>query len=237
MHVAIIMDGNGRWARLRGLPRTAGHTAGAKSVRKVVEAAAQLPIDVLTVYAFSSDNWKRPPDEVSGLFRLLRRYIQGEAARCRENGVRVEFIGRRDRIPAELTQLMNEIEEITQAGDNLLLRVAVDYSSRAQILEAARAIESDCADCDEFAEVMQRDSAANARSSNVDLLIRTGGECRLSDFLLWEAAYAELVFVDTWWPDFDEASLQAALDEFARRERRFGAVPSQRDSVLNGQGQ
>ena len=232
MHVAIIMDGNGRWAALRGLPRTAGHAAGAKSVRKVVEAAAELPIDVLTLYAFSSNNWSRPADEVSGLFRLLRRYIQGEVARCVENGIRVEFIGRRDRIPAELAELMHQTETITRPGGNLVLRVAIDYSSRHAILAAANALEGHVDSIESFAGALGGDVPCGG--DDVDLLIRTGGERRLSDFLLWEAAYAELVFVDAFWPDFDADSLQAALQEFHRRERRFGGVPGQADSAAQG---
>lgn len=234
MHVAIIMDGNGRWAGLRGLPRTAGHTVGARSVRKVVEAAAELPIDVLTLYAFSSDNWARPTEEVSGLFKLLKRYIQSEAARCVENGIRVEFVGRRDRIPTELAELIEHIESVTPHGENLLLRVAVDYSSRDQIIAAARDAGQDCNTRESFSGSLYRNSATKQCHRDVDLLIRTGGERRLSDFLLWEAAYAELLFLDTYWPDFGETELRAALDDFSRRERRFGTVVKSADSAAQG---
>lgn len=216
MHVAIIMDGNGRWARTRGLPRTAGHRAGARSVREIIEAAAQMPIDILTLYAFSSDNWARPAIEVNALFHLLRRYLQSECARCVSNGVRVEFIGRRDRIPQSLATLITQTEQRTRAGETLQLRIALDYSSRHQILQAAQRSLAASGSVDTFGASLQ---------SDVDLLIRTGGERRLSDFLLWEAAYAELVFVDAFWPDFDTAMLKSALEEFHRRDRRFGAIP------------
>ena len=222
MHVAIIMDGNGRWARECGLPRTAGHRAGARSVKTIVEAAASLPIDVLTLYAFSSDNWARPVAEVNALWHLLRRYLQTECARCASNGVRVEFIGRRDRIPKPLTELMAQTEELTRGGNALRLRIAVDYSSRYQIVRAAQCLGSAPGGIRAFGALLQ---------SDVDLLIRTGGERRLSDFLLWEAAYAELVFVDTRWPDFNAAMLDAALAEYRRRQRRFGAVPESANAL------
>jgi len=223
MHVAIIMDGNGRWAQERGLPRTAGHRAGARSVRTIVEAAARLPVDVLTLYAFSSDNWARPAAEVNALWHLLRRYLQTECARCVSNGVRVEFIGRRDRIPKGLATLMAQTEELTRGGNTLRLRIAVDYSSRDQILRAAKCLGAAPGGVKAFGALLQTD---------VDLLIRTGGDRRLSDFLLWEAAYAELVFVDTRWPDFNADMLDAALREFRRRERRFGALPDSRSDLL-----
>jgi undecaprenyl diphosphate synthase len=226
MHVGIIMDGNGRWATQRGLPRTVGHRAGAAVVRTIVEAAARSSIAVLTLYAFSSDNWGRPPEEVAALMRLLRRYLASEKARCIENGIRVNVIGRRDRLDAALVQAIEDVEAATTRCTRLLLRLAVDYSARRAILDAARtqgALEE--LGCFERRLMAATHSASNA--ANLDLLIRTGGERRLSDFLLWESAYAELVFSDTFWPDFTEQEFLAALAEFRRRERRFGTVLAQ----------
>jgi undecaprenyl diphosphate synthase len=224
MHTAIIMDGNGRWAERRGLPRTAGHRAGAKAVRRVVEAATRGPIDILTLYAFSSDNWSRPPHEVASLMRLLKRYLVSETARCLENGVRLSVIGRRDRLGADLVRTIENTERLTAGGQKLHLQLAVDYSARAAIARAAASTRGTGSSQD-----FERELAAAVHSdvvAPVDLLIRTGGERRLSDFLLWECAYAELVFVDTFWPDFDEAAFENALREFARRERRFGGLPA-----------
>jgi undecaprenyl diphosphate synthase len=223
MHTAIIMDGNGRWAERRGLPRTAGHRAGAKAVRRVVEAATRGPIDILTLYAFSSDNWSRPPHEVASLMRLLKRYLVSETARCLENGVRLSVIGRRDRLGADLVRTIENTERLTAGGQKLHLQLAVDYSARAAIARAAASTRGT------GSSDFERELAAAVHSdvvAPVDLLIRTGGERRLSDFLLWECAYAELVFVDTFWPDFDEAAFENALREFARRERRFGGLPA-----------
>jgi len=223
MHVAIIMDGNGRWAERRGLARSAGHRAGARTVRRIVESAARTGIKVLTLYAFSSDNWARPVQEVASLMRLLKRYLVAETARCLQNSVRLSVIGRRDRLSADLVRTIEHTERITSTGSGLHLRLAIDYSARAAIARAAAlAGGADCSVQDferKLAEAANCDAGAA-----VDLLIRTGGERRLSDFLLWECAYAELVFIDTYWPDFDEASFAAALGEFARRERRFGGL-------------
>jgi undecaprenyl diphosphate synthase len=219
MHTAIIMDGNGRWAERRGLARSAGHRAGAKAVRRIVEAATAGPIDILTLYAFSSDNWSRPPPEVASLMRLLKRYLVSETARCLDNGVQLSVIGRRDRLSRDLVRTIENTERITSSGSRLHLRLAVDYSARAAIAQAASRTR--------IPEDFDRELAAAVHSSveaPVDLLIRTGGERRLSDFLLWECAYAELVFVDTFWPDFDEAAFDAALREFGRRDRRFGRL-------------
>jgi undecaprenyl diphosphate synthase len=200
LHAAIIMDGNGRWATMRGLPRIAGHRAGADAVRRTVEAAPDLGVGILTLYAFSSDNWRRPLAEVSGLMELLDIYLRKETRRCLENGVRLEVIGRRDRLDPRLVAAIERTEAATAAGGTLTLRVAVDYSAR----EAIR---------------------GGKIGPDVDLLIRTGGEQRLSDFLLWECAYAELIFSRRMWPDFDEHDLASAVREFQTRERRFGAVP------------
>jgi undecaprenyl diphosphate synthase len=222
MHAAIIMDGNGRWAECRGLPRTAGHRAGAKVVRRIVEAATRGPVDILTLYAFSSDNWSRPEQEVASLMRLLKRYLVSETARCLDNGVRLSVIGRRDRLSADLVRTIENTERLTARGANLHLRLAIDYSARAAIAAAAAELRGPCTQ-----EQFERALASAVHSdveTPVDLLIRTGGERRLSDFLLWESAYAELVFVDAYWPDFDEAAFETALLEFSRRDRRFGGL-------------
>jgi undecaprenyl diphosphate synthase len=228
LHVAIIMDGNGRWATRRGLPRVAGHRAGVAAVRRVVERAPALGIRWLTLYAFSSDNWRRPADEVESIFWLLRAYLRLETERLRQHGVRLEIIGRRDRLPNLLLREIGQAENATAEGCRLHLRVAIDYSSRDTITRAvAKATKALAPDQPPSAEVLGRvlAQALTAESGEVDLLIRTGGEKRLSDFLLWESAYAELLFTDRMWPDFDATDLHAALAEFNRRERRFGGVP------------
>ncbi|MBI5083571.1 MAG: di-trans,poly-cis-decaprenylcistransferase [Acidobacteria bacterium] len=214
------MDGNGRWAQARGWPRIAGHKAGAETVRRVVEAAPELGIGTLTLYAFSSDNWKRPQEEVAALFRLFGRYMRQECAKLQEQGVRFEVIGRRDRLNGPLVALIEETERATGQGSRLHLRVAVDYSSREAIAAAVAA--------------GARDSLqiSSALGPDVDLLIRTSGEQRLSDFLLWESAYAEFCFTSVAWPDFGAADLRAALDEFRGRERRFGATAPARLQAL-----
>lgn len=221
IHVAIIMDGNGRWATRRGLPRVAGHRAGVSAARRIVEHAPDIGIRRLTLYAFSSDNWRRPRAEVDRIFWLLRAFLRLETARLREQGVRLQAIGRRDRLPDAALRAIEAAERATAAGRRLDLRVAIDYSSRQAIARAAAMAAGAGPDA---ADVAITD-ALSARGGDVDLLIRTGGEKRLSDFMLWEAAYAELYFTDCMWPDFDAADLDAALDEFRRRERRFGAVP------------
>ncbi|HTA70080.1 MAG TPA: di-trans,poly-cis-decaprenylcistransferase [Bryobacteraceae bacterium] len=217
LHTAIIMDGNGRWATTRGLPRISGHRAGAEALRRTVEAAPDAGISSLTVYAFSSDNWRRPPTEVSALMKLFNSYLRREQAECVKNGVRVSIIGRRDRLPRMLIPVIESTEKATAAGKKLHLRIAVDYSARDAILKAARKLK-DKATRDDFTSMLG--------GPDVDLLIRTGGEQRLSDFLLWECAYAELVFTPVMWPDFTAADLGAAVAEFHSRERRFGAVPA-----------
>ena len=231
IHVAIIMDGNGRWATARGQLRTAGHIAGAKTVRKIVEAAPNCGIGTLTLYAFSADNWRRPTREVSLLMRLFRRYLVSEVARCVTNGVRMKIIGRRDRIPAELLRAIVNAETATRHGRTLELRIAVDYSARDAILRAARQFARDPVRDGEsersvFAQLLAEVDQGIGTSRDVDLLIRTGGEQRLSDFLLWECAYAELYFTRRMWPEFGPTDLAAAVEEFRARERRFGAVPA-----------
>jgi undecaprenyl diphosphate synthase len=231
IHVAIIMDGNGRWATARGQLRTAGHIAGAKTVRKIVEAAPDCGIGTLTLYAFSADNWRRPTREVGLLMRLFRRYLVSEVARCVTNGVRMKIIGRRDRIPAELLRAIVNAETATRHGRTLELRIAVDYSARDAILRAARQFARDPVRDGEsersvFAQLLAEVDQGIGTSRDVDLLIRTGGEQRLSDFLLWECAYAELYFTRRMWPEFGPTDLAAAVEEFRARERRFGAVPA-----------
>ena len=201
-HVAIVMDGNGRWATRRGLPRAAGHRAGADAVRRVVEIAPGCGITALSLYAFSSDNWRRPATEVSTLMRLFARYLRSETAELIAQGVKLIVIGRRDRLPASLVAAIAAAEQATAQGTRLELRIAVDYSGRAAI-------------------------RAGELLPDVDLLIRTGGEQRLSDFLLWECAYAELCFTERMWPDFGAAHLAAAIHEFHSRDRRFGGLPTQ----------
>jgi len=216
LHAAIIMDGNGRWATARGLPRIAGHRAGSEALRRAVESAPGLGIRSLTVYAFSSDNWRRPRSEVSALMRLFHTYLRRERDKCVENGVRISVIGRRDRLPLLVLPEIEAAEKVTSGGGKLHLRLAVDYSSRDAILDAAKRLKG---------KVTREAFSAALGASDVDLVIRTGGEKRLSDFLLWECAYAELIFTPVMWPDFNASDLSAAVAEFRSRERRFGAVP------------
>jgi undecaprenyl diphosphate synthase len=229
LHVAIIMDGNGRWATRRGLPRVAGHRAGVASARSVVEHAPDVGIRWLTLYAFSSDNWRRPADEVTSIFWLLRAFLRLETQRLKERGARLEVIGRRDRLPGRLLREIVRAEYATAEGSRLHLRIAIDYSSRDAITRAAAGVSTALSVGTTLSvELVGRmlAQALTAESGEVDLLIRTGGEKRLSDFLLWESAYAELVFIDRMWPEFDAAELDAALREFRRRDRRFGGVPA-----------
>jgi len=226
IHVAMIMDGNGRWANARGRPRTAGHIAGARVVRKIVEAAPDRGIGMLTLYAFSADNWARPSREVALLMRLFRRYLVAETDRCITNDVRMRIIGRRDRIPSELLRAIKVAEEATRHCTRLDLRIAVDYSSRDALVRAAERLQGkENLSRDELSRAMCQVDHWDGECRDVDLLIRTGGEQRLSDFLLWECAYAELYFTDRRWPDFTPADLESAVKEFHSRERRFGSVP------------
>jgi undecaprenyl diphosphate synthase len=201
LHVAVVMDGNGRWAQARGRPRWVGHRIGARAVRRIVTCAPSLDIGELTLYAFSSDNWGRPAPEVSSLMGLFERYLRGAVARSREEGVRIRVVGRRDRLGPDLLRAIGDAEVATSHCSRLVLNLALDYSSRWSI-------------------------RAGERLRDVDLLVRTGGEQRLSDFLLWESAYAELLFTPRLWPDFLPADLAAAVAEFRTRQRRFGGVVS-----------
>jgi undecaprenyl diphosphate synthase len=223
LHVAIIMDGNGRWAERRGLPRSAGHREGIEAVRRVVEAAGDLGIGALTLFAFSADNWSRPPLEVEVLMLLLRRYLRRDVQRLVENGVRLKVIGRRDRLPEGLGEEIAAAEAATARNFRLDLTVAVDYSARDAIANAAAIwLGDDSPERGIFTRLLARLGHGTGR--DVDLLIRTGGEQRLSDFLLWEAAYAELFFTETMWPDFGAEHLRAAIADFRTRERRFGGL-------------
>ena len=232
LHTAIIMDGNGRWAEQRGLSRTQGHKAGARAVERVVTAAPAAGITTLTLYAFSSDNWNRPMPEVTALMRLFRAYLRTERARAVANGVAVEVIGRRDRLPVAVLREVAETEAATEKGTTLRLRVAVDYSARDAILRAALRLAEEGSEPSRlrFEELLSAVDHGRASVPPVDLLIRTGGEERLSDFLLWECAYAELFFRETMWPDFTAADLEEILTEYRSRQRRFGGLPAQRDA-------
>jgi len=235
MHVAIIMDGNGRWATRRGLPRSAGHRAGARSVDAVVGAAARTGIRALTLYAFSAANWQRPPQEVTTLMLLFRRYLHAHTQRCLQQSIRLNVIGRRDRLDAELIESIEHAEWATANCSRMNLRIAVDYSAQHSLAEAGRRL----------AATNQFDTAAFAASladvdhsppgtPEVDLLIRTGGEQRLSDFLLWECAYAELYFTDCLWPDFGRNQFEQALHEYAARHRTFGRVTQDAEKLRHG---
>lgn len=227
-HVAIIMDGNGRWAQARGLPRTAGHKAGAEAVRRTIKAAVNLGVPYLTLFGFSSENWKRPTSEIGDLMGLLRLYLRNEIVELDKEGVCLRVIGNRTRFDADIQKLINDAEERTQGNTRLNLTIALSYGGRQEILDAARAL----------AERVQRGEIApgdidetgfqsmlyTADLPDPDLVIRTSGEQRVSNFLLWQVAYAEFVFTDVLWPDFDESTLAGALEDFRGRERRFGAA-------------
>lgn len=218
------MDGNGRWANARGRARTFGHAAGARAVKRTVEAARRLQIEALTLYAFSSDNWRRPDGEVTALMALFRRYLAAETERCVENGIRLSVIGRRDRLDEPLRRAIEAAEEATARGRDMRLRVAVDYSARDLIVEAAARLSGGPVTRARFVRALADAAQVREPIPDVDLLIRTGGEQRLSDFLLWECAYAELVFTPRMWPEFTARDLEAAITEYQRRERRFGDI-------------
>jgi undecaprenyl diphosphate synthase len=220
--VAIIMDGNGRWARKRGLPVAAGHRAGTRALRRTVEGAIDLGVRSLAVYAFSTENWTRPPDEVEALMEIFAETIERELPDLAKQGVRTRFVGRRDRAPEALQRRMAALEEETADKERLDLWIAFDYGGRAEIVEAARRIVESGAEPEEVDEALVASHLYAPEMPDPDLLIRTSGELRISNFLLWQLAYAELVFVDRWWPDFGEAELRSALEEYATRRRRFG---------------
>ena len=221
LHVGIIMDGNGRWATRRGLSRVRGHEAGVEAIRRIVEAAPAQAVGTLTLYAFSTDNWRRPKAEVAALMTLLRFYLANEVESLVRNGVRLTVIGRRDRLPDGIAAAIGRAERATACGDVLHLRIAVDYSSRDAILNAAaRVSDKENLTREMFSDLVTGQSGLR----DVDLIIRTSGEKRLSDFLLWEGAYAELHFTERMWPEFEAEDLAEALDSFHRRERRFGGL-------------
>lgn len=228
-HVAIIMDGNGRWARARRLPRLAGHRRGAEAVRATVKACADLGIAYLTLYAFSSENWKRPADEVDDLMSLLRLYLRQELADLHASGVKVRFIGERARLARDIIELIEHAERTTAGNQRLTLAIALNYGGRGEIVAAARRLAADVAARRLAAEAVDEAAfAARLETHDIpdpDVIIRTSGEKRLSNFLLWQCAYAELVFVDMFWPDFDKRALEAAISEFRLRDRRYGARP------------
>ena len=228
VHVAIIMDGNGRWAQAHGLPRFEGHRRGVEAVRRAVRSAIEHGVRYLTVYSFSSENWRRPPDEVAMLMGLLKRFIRNDLAELNQNGVRVRIIGQRETLAPDIVSLLDEAESLTRDNRGLTLTVAFNYGARREIVEAARRLAIEVRDGrldpnsigqDEFAARLE-----TAELPDPDLIIRTSGEMRLSNFLLWQAAYAELVFLPILWPDFDDAAFVSALDQYAARERRFGAL-------------
>ena len=226
-HVAITMDGNGRWAAARGLPRAAGHARGAEAARATVQAATELGIEILTLYSFSSENWRRPLEEVNDLLGLLRYYLRRELEDMHRNGVRLRIIGERDRLPADLCERIAHAEALTADNDAILVQVAFSYGGRCEIVRAARRLVADGAagrlspgDIDEAAFAGKLGTAG---IPDPDMMIRTGGEMRISNFLLWQAAYAEFFFTNRLWPDFAKSDLEEALVEFSRRERRYGA--------------
>jgi undecaprenyl diphosphate synthase len=227
-HVAIIMDGNGRWAQARGLPRFEGHRQGVEAVRRVVRSAIEHGVQFLTVYSFSSENWSRPPEEVALLMGLLKRFIRNDLAELNENGVRVRIIGERDNLTSDIVALILEAENLTANNRGLTLTVAFNYGARQEIVEAARRLAVEVRDGRLDAQAIGQEELADRLDTtglpDPDLIIRTSGEMRLSNFLLWQAAYAELVFLPILWPDFDDAAFLSALDQYAARERRFGAI-------------
>jgi len=228
VHIAIIMDGNGRWARARGLPRTAGHKRGAESVRRTVEAAREMGVSYLTLYGFSSENWKRPAGEIADLMGLLRLYLRNEISTLHKNGIRLKVIGERGRLGPDILRLIEEAENRT--GDNvaLTLVLALSYGGRQEIVAATRAVAAAVAagtlTPDQVDETVVGTHLFTAGIPDPDLIIRTSGEQRISNFLLWQGAYAELVFIETLWPDFGRAELETALRDFHRRDRRFGGA-------------
>jgi undecaprenyl diphosphate synthase len=221
--VAIIMDGNGRWAAARGVSVAEGHREGARALRRTVEAAIDLEVRSLAVYAFSTENWARPHEEVESLMELMEETIERELPDLAKQGVRTRFVGRRDRIPPTLQDKMAKLEDETAANDRLLLWIAFDYGSRAELVEAVRRLVADGVPPEDVSEAAVSARLYAPELPDPDLVIRTSGEQRISNFLLWQSAYSELVFTDTLWPDFGDEQLRVALDEFVRRQRRFGA--------------
>ncbi len=233
-HVAIIMDGNGRWAKERGLPRTIGHRQGVEAVRRTVRAAINLSIPYITIYSFSSENWSRPADEIDDLMGLMKRFIRGDLADLHQNNVAIRVIGERQNVDPELMTLIDEAVELTRDNSKLTLVIAFNYGARTEIAKAARKLATDVQAGRLSADQITADSVAahldTAGIPDPDLLIRTSGEQRLSNFLLWQTAYTEFVFLETYWPDFDQSVLETAIAEYRARERRFGGL-SKRSSA------
>jgi len=227
-HVAIIMDGNGRWAKARGLPRALGHKEGVEALRRAVEASRELGLSHLSVYAFSTENWNRPQPEIDALFDLLRVFVRRDLARLHKDGVRIRIIGSRDGLGDDILSLIDEAMEKTRDNTRLTLNIAFNYGGRGEIVaamrEMARAVEAGRLKPDQIDEAMVSRMVWTGESPDPDLVIRTSGELRLSNFLLWSGAYAELMFMDLWWPDFNKESLEKAIDAFRRRDRRFGGL-------------
>lgn len=232
-HIAIIMDGNGRWATARGLPRTAGHKKGVDAVRQAIEGARELGVRYLTLYSFSTENWSRPEDEVSTLMQLLRFYLRGEIAKLHKNGIRLRVIGDRSRLSSDIQALISNAESLTVGNTDMTLVLALSYGGRQELVDAARKLAQAVARGEMTPDDITTDAFARELSTggtipDPDLMIRTSGEKRISNFLLWQLAYAEMVFLDTLWPDFTRRDLEAAIQEFHRRDRRFGATAGSR---------
>jgi len=231
LHVAVIMDGNGRWARARGLPRSFGHREGAKAVRRAVEAAGKLGVGYLTLFGFSSENWSRPAQEIGDLMDLLRYYLRREIAELHGDGVRFRVIGDRSQLSADIVNLIENGERLTAGNTRMVLTVALSYGGRQELTAAVRHVAADVAagrlTVDEIDEAVVAERLETSELPDPDLLIRTSGEQRISNFLLWQVAYTEFVFLDVLWPDFNQANLEQALDEYARRDRRYGRATGQ----------
>ncbi|HEY9459609.1 MAG TPA: isoprenyl transferase [Paralcaligenes sp.] len=233
-HVAIIMDGNGRWAATRGLPRAEGHRRGVEALRRTVRAAGEMGIKILTIFSFSAENWSRPASEIGELMGLLRRFVRNDLAELHQNNIRVRVIGERVGLDPDIGRLLVEAEELTKNNDGLILVVAFNYGARQEIVRAARRIAEAVERGEARAQDLDMDAFGRFLDApdipDPDLIIRTSGEQRLSNFLLWQAAYSELVFVPTYWPDFDRAALESAIREYQQRERRFGGLVAQTGS-------
>jgi undecaprenyl diphosphate synthase len=223
-HVAMIMDGNGRWAKARGLPRLAGHRAGTENLRPILEACVDFGIDILTIWAFSTENWRRPETEVKGLLRILERMIQRELQELHKQGVQLRHIGLMDRLPSRLQKQVLDATELTKENDRIVLNVAFDYGGRAEIVQAVQRVIRDGIAADQVNEELLSQYMYTAGQPDPDLIIRTGGELRTSGFMLWQSAYAEYYITPTFWPDFDREELYRALEAFCLRERRFGGI-------------
>jgi undecaprenyl diphosphate synthase len=233
-HVAIIMDGNGRWAKARGLPRLAGHRAGTENLRPILEASVEFGIEILTIWAFSTENWRRPESEVRGLLSILQRMIRRELKDLHKQGVRLCHIGRLDRLPPALQQQVRDAIELTRGNDRIILNVAFDYGGRAEIVQAVQRIVEDGIPADQVDEALLSSYMYTAGQPDPDLIIRTSGEMRTSGFMLWQSAYSEYYVTETFWPDFDREELRRALLAFARRDRRYGGIKADYDLPHQG---